>query len=166
MWGTHSLSDMCFPGWGTLCTRGMWFLGWGTHIIYKVVSLCYLRLLPLLAAVFILEFLCKSLLFSLRVYVFIHAKENWPCFLCLFSRHFRYSFIMCRNVSRVGYDCSNVSWFEYFRFKSRPCDQESTNCIRCLVEWNSRNITISNVFTSLNVVLSKSMRQRKKISWV
>ena len=86
--GTHITRGMCFPGWGTLITRGMWFPGWGTHIIYKVLSLYYLRLLPLLAAVFILEFLCKSLLFSLRVYVCIHSRENWQCFSCRFSRYF------------------------------------------------------------------------------
>ena len=63
-------------------------------MIYKVLSLYYLHLFPPLAAVSLLGWLWKSLLFSLRrrvcvqVVVFIHEKENWQCFSRLLSHHF------------------------------------------------------------------------------
>ena len=46
-----------------------------------------------------------------------------------------------RNVSRAGYNCSDVSRSGFILFYSRPCDQESTNGSPCLVEWKFRNIT-------------------------
>ena len=42
-----------------------------------------------------------------------------------------------------------------FDLREGQGDQESTNGIPCLVEWNSRNITISDVCTSLNVAFFK-----------
>ena len=63
-------------------------------MIYKVLSLYYLYLFPPLAAVSLLGWLQKLLLFSLRlrvfvqVVVFIHEKETWQCFSRLLSHHF------------------------------------------------------------------------------
>ena len=65
-------------------------------VMYKVLSSYFLHLFPLLAAVSLLGWLWKSLLFSLRLHVcvvvnvvvFIHEKENWQCFSRLLSRHF------------------------------------------------------------------------------
>ena len=74
--GEHISLGVCVSQVGEHLSLGVCDSQVGEHIIYKVLSLYYLRLLPLLAAVFILEFLCKSLLFSLRVYVCIHAREN------------------------------------------------------------------------------------------
>ena len=62
-------------------------------MFYKVLSLYYLhRFLPL-AAVSLLGWFYKSLLFSLRlrvcvqIVVFIHEKKNWQCF-CRFLSHY------------------------------------------------------------------------------
>ena len=61
-------------------------------MIYKVLSLYYLHHFPPLAAVSVLGKLLKSLLFSLRlrvyVAVFIPEKENWQGFSRRLSRHF------------------------------------------------------------------------------
>ena len=60
-------------------------------MIYKVLSLYYLHLFPSLAALSLLGWLWKLLLFSLRLHVcvvlFIHEKENWQCFSRLLSCH-------------------------------------------------------------------------------
>ena len=82
----------------------------------------------------------KQLVFLYRlrlhvcVVVFIHEKENWECFSLLLSRHFLPCFDVHRNVSRAGYNCSDVSRSGFILFYSRPCDQESTNGSPCLVE--------------------------------
>ena len=63
-------------------------------MIYKVLSLHYLYLFPPLAAVSLLGWLPKLLLFSLRLRVFVqvvvfnHEKETWQCFSRLPSHHF------------------------------------------------------------------------------
>ena len=78
-------------------------------MIYKVLSLYYSDFFPPLAAVFLQGFLKKSLLFSLRirvyvqVVVFILENENWSFFPAFCHSTFHHALITCCNVARAGY---------------------------------------------------------------
>ena len=72
-------------------------------------------------------------------------KKTGSVFPAFCHTTFHHALITCCNVSRVGYNCSNVSWWGYIWFYARSCDQESGNDSPCIVEWKSRNITNDDI---------------------
>ena len=61
--------------------------------------------------------------------------------------------------------CSNVSRSGYIWFYSRSCDQESTNGCPCLVEWKSKNITMSFIIIADFCLFFKSEKRMQKTFW-
>ena len=72
-------------------------------------------------------------------------KKTGSVFPAFCHTTFHHALITCCNVSRVGYNCSNVSRWGYIWFYARSCDQESGNDSPCIVEWKSRNITNDDI---------------------
>ena len=72
-------------------------------------------------------------------------KKTGSVFPAFCHATFHHPLITCCNVSRVGYNCSNVSRWGYIWFYARSCDQESANDSPCIVEWKSRNITNDDI---------------------
>ena len=119
--------------------------------VSKVLSLYYLHLfLPLAALLFPFWDNLGNRCFLAWGFMFVllcsfTKKKTGSVFPAFCHTTFHHALITCCNVSRVGYNCSNVSRWGYIWFYARSCDQESANDSPCIVEWKSRNITNDDI---------------------